>query len=114
MRGGSDFHGLFSDVEISELLELMVHAGQLLLDVLGRVWKFFLDPRYVQENSPVRTAPAFTEFARDAAGNVIAGQQLGGPARVLVALRISPTFFGIVRSLAFIILWNILEHEALA
>src|SRR5579864_2592507 len=114
MRGRSYFHRLFSDVEIAELLELVVHAGQLLLNVLGRVRKFFLNPRYVQKNSAVRTAPAFAKFPVYATGDMIAGKQLGRPARVLVALRVPPTFFGSVRGLAFIIVRNIFEHKPLA
>src|SRR5580704_9186129 len=114
MRGRPDFHRLFSDVEIAELLELVVHAGQLLLNVLGRVRKFFLNPRYVQKNSAVRTAPAFAKFAVYAAGNMIARKQFGRPARVLVALRVPPAFFGIVRGVASVIFRNIVEHETLA
>ena len=42
----------------AELLELVVHAGQLPLDVLGRVRNLFLDPRDVEEHAAVRAAAA--------------------------------------------------------
>ena len=34
MRGRTDLHRLFRDVDIGELLELVIHARQLALDVL--------------------------------------------------------------------------------
>ena len=37
VRGGADFHRLLRDVDVGELLELVVHAGQLALDVLGAI-----------------------------------------------------------------------------
>src|SRR3989442_13289369 len=81
-----DFHGAGRDVDIGELFELMVHARQLLLDVFGRVWKFFFDPRDIQEYAPVRTSPPFLDFANDAARDVIARQQLRRTTRLFIAL----------------------------
>jgi len=49
-----DFHRLAGDVQIRQLLELVVHARQLALDVRLRVLQFFLDPRDVEEHAPVR------------------------------------------------------------
>ncbi len=63
MRGGADLHGLLRDVDIGELLELVIHAGQLLLDVLGRVGQLFLDPGDVQEHAAVRAAAPFLHLA---------------------------------------------------
>jgi len=54
------------------LLELVIHARQFLFDVLGRVRKFFLNPRYVEEDATVRTSPALFDFANDTTRNVIA------------------------------------------
>ena len=58
VRRGTDFHRLLGDVEIGKLLELVIHAGQLFLDVLDRIRKLFFDPRDVEEHAAVRTARA--------------------------------------------------------
>ena len=92
MRRRADFHRFLGDVDVGQLLELMIHARQLLLDVLRRVRNFFLDPRDVEEHAAVRAAAARLDFAIDAAGHVVAREQLGRPARVLVALRVAPAF----------------------
>ena len=81
----------------------MVHAGQLLLDVLGRVRQLLFDPGDIQKNAAVRAAAAFPHFAHDAARHVIARQQLGRTARVLVALGIAPAFFGRVGGLILVV-----------
>ena len=44
VRRRADFHRLLGDVDVAQLLELVVHARQLLLDVLGRVETRFFDP----------------------------------------------------------------------
>ena len=100
MRGRADFHGLLGDVDVGELLELVIHAGQLFLDVLGRIGKLFLDPGDVEKHAAVRAAAPFLHFAVDAAGHVIARQQLRRTARALVALRVAPAFFFVVGGLA--------------
>src|SRR4051794_30344334 len=90
VRGGTDFHWYLRDVDIGELLELVVHAGQLAFDVLARIRNFFFDPRDVEEHATMWTAPPFAYFTLDAAGHVIAREQFGGAARVLVAGYIPP------------------------
>ncbi len=114
VRGGADLHGLRGDVDIAELLELVIHAGQLFLDVLGRVWQFFLDPGDVEIHAAVRAATALAHFARDAARHVVAREQLRRTPRAFVALRVTPAFLGIVGGLVSIVRWHVVEHEALA
>jgi hypothetical protein len=41
VRRGADFHRLLGDVDVRQLLELVIHAGQLALDVLGARWDLF-------------------------------------------------------------------------
>jgi len=61
MGGGADLHRLLGDVDIGKLLELVIHAGQLLLDVLGRVGKFFFDPEMSRNTPPCGLPrPSFT------------------------------------------------------
>ena len=48
----------------------------------------------------------------DAARHVIAGQQLRRPARVFVALAIAPAFLLVIGRLRFVVLGNIIKHEA--
>ena len=45
---------------------------------------------------------------------LIAGEELGRPAGVLVAEHVAPALFRVVRSLAAVVLRNVAEHEALA
>ncbi len=57
------------------------------------------DPGDIQKHAAVRAASPFAHFAPDAARHVIAGQQFRRTPRVLVALRITPSFFFVVRGL---------------
>src|SRR5207248_10954837 len=66
------------DVDVAQFLELVIHAGELALDVLWRVGNFFLDPGDIKVDAAMRAAPAGADFAEDAAGNVIARQKLRG------------------------------------
>ena len=93
MRRGTHFHRLFRDVQIGELLELVIHAGQLALDVLRCFRHALLDPGNIEKDTAVRRASACLDFAIDAPRNVIAGEQFGRTARVLIALRIAPALF---------------------
>ena len=43
---------------------------------------------------------------------MVARQQLRWPARILIALRISPAFFFVVGGLRFVQVGNVIEHEA--
>ena len=110
----TDLHGLLGDVEVGKLLELVVHAGQLFLDVLGPVRDPRLDPGDVEEHAAVRTAPAGFDLPHDAAAHVVACQQLRRPPGGLVALGVAPALFLVVRGLRSIILGDLLEHEPAA
>ena len=60
-------------------------------------------------------APApFANLAHNAAGDVIARQQLRRPARVPVALRVAPALIFVVGGLRAVVLRNVVEHEAAA
>ena len=54
------------------------------------------------------------DLADDAARDVVAGEQLGRPARVLVALGVAPAFLVVVGRLRSVVLRNVVEHEAAA
>ena len=99
---------------IGELLELVVHARQLLLDVLGAVRDPRLDPRDVEEHAAVRAAAAGLDLAHDAAADVVARQQLRRPPRRLVALRVAPALLFVVRGLRAIVVRDVVEHEPAA
>src|SRR5205823_4180209 len=89
VRRRPDLHRLLGDIDVAQLLELVVHAGQLLLPVLGRVeaGHALLYPRgealQLEEYPAVRAAAALLDLANDAAGDVVARQQLRRAARVL-------------------------------
>jgi len=100
------------DVDVRQLFELMIHARQLPLDVLGGVRDFFLDPLNVKEHAAVRAAAAFFDFAHDAPRHMVAGKQLRRAPRILVALAITPPFLGIRGGLGFVIVRDVTEHEA--
>ena len=69
----------------------------------------------MSRNTPaVRTPPPFAHLAQDAAGDVVAGQQLGRTARVLVALGVAPPLLVGVGGLAPVVLRDVVEHEAAA
>src|SRR6185437_13941079 len=86
------FHRLLGDVNIGKLLELVIHARQLLLYMFRSIREFLFDPRNIQEDSTVRTSSFFAYFAPDAAGYVVTRQQLGRTLGVLVPLRVAPAF----------------------
>src|SRR6185437_11833133 len=111
VSGGADLHRLLRDVDVAELFELVIHARQFTFYVLFGVRKFFLDPRDVEKHAAVRAAAPFAHFAHDAAGHVIAGEKLRRTARILVALRVAPTFLLIVGGLVAIERRNVVEHE---
>ena len=67
-----------------------------------------------RKTPPCGRAPACLDLAIDAAGDVIAGQQFGRPAGVLVALRVAPSFLFGVGGLLFVEIGNFVEHEPAA
>src|ERR1700719_4165899 len=86
MGGWSNFHRLFSDIDIGELLELVIHAGQLSLDVLSTVREAVLDPGDIEKNAAVRASPPFANFTHYRARNVIASEQFRWPTRISITL----------------------------
>jgi hypothetical protein len=93
---------------------LVIHARQLALNVLCRLRQLLLDPRDVEKHAAVRTSAPGFHLAHDAAGHVIAREELGRTPRVLVALRVAPAFFSICRRLWFVVVRDVVEHEAAA
>ena len=71
MRGGPNFHRFFRNVDVRQLLELVIHARELLLDVLLGLGQSLLDPGNVEKDAAMRTAASFTDFAHDASRDVI-------------------------------------------
>src|ERR1700733_2533960 len=110
----SDFHWLFSDVQIGELLELVIHAGQLALDVLLGFGEVLLDPGNVQKDAAVGGAASCLDLAIDAAGDVVAGEEFGRAAGIPVSLRVAPALLFRLRGLALVEIGDLVEHEAAA
>ena len=107
----SNLHRSCGNVDIGELLELMVHTRQLFLDVVRSVRDFFFDPGDVEENTAVRTSPAFLDFAHDATCDMISRQKFGRAARLPVTLAVFPAFFFVVGCLMPISFRNIIKHK---
>ena len=59
----------------------------------------------------MRAPAAFLDLPDDAAGHVVAGEELGRAARRLVALGIAPAFLLVVGGLRLVQLGNVVEHE---
>ena len=110
----TDLHGFHGDVDARQLLELMVHGGELAPDVFGRVGDVLLDPCDVQEHSTVRATPAFFDLADDTTCHVIPGQQFRRTAGVPVTGHVAPAFIRIVRGLVYVEVRDVVEHEAAA
>src|SRR5438093_2576449 len=70
VRGGPYLHRFRRVVDIGKLLELVIHARQLLLDMLRSVRDLFLDPRNIEKNPAVRASAAGLDLAHDAARDV--------------------------------------------
>ena len=75
VRRRADFHRLLGNVEVGELLELVIHARQLALDVTLAVRNLALDPRDIEENAAVRTPPPFLDFSHNAPRHMISGNE---------------------------------------
>ena len=109
VAGGPYFHRLFGDVDAGQLFELVVHRRQPLLDLLGS------QPRGDVEVDPaVRAAPAGLDFGVDRAGDLIAGQQVGGATGRVVVLEPLVGFLLALGVLAFEHRRDVVEHEPLA
>ena len=114
VSGRADLHRLLGNVDVGEFFELVVHAGQLALDVFRSTGKFLLDPRNVQEDTAMRASPPFLDFPHDAARHVVTGQQFRGPPCILVTLGVPPTFLLVVGRLVAVCRRDVAEHETLA
>ena len=111
----ADFHRLLGDVEIGQFLELVVHARQLAPRMCASPpGSFSLIHADVEEHAAVRQSAACLDLADDAAGDVIAGQQLGRAPGALVALRVAPALLGIRRRLRLVVVRDVVEHESTA
>ena len=71
VRGREHLHRLARDVDVGELEELLVHARQLLPDVLGLAAR-----GDVEERAAVRAAAPFPHLLRDGARDDVPGEQL--------------------------------------
>src|SRR4051794_25005463 len=114
MGGGPDLHRLLSDVKISELHELVIHARQLLFDVFRCVRDFLFNPGNIEKYASMRTASAGSNFVHDTARDVISSEKFRRTARILVALSVAPSFLRIIGGLRFIVFWDFREHKTLA
>src|SRR5262249_940604 len=110
----SNFHRLFSDVQICKLLKLVIHTGQLAFYMLLRFRKMLSDPGNIEKYASMRRAPSCLDLAIDTAGDVIAGEQLGRSASIPVALRVAPSLFFRVRRLFLVKIRDVVEHESTA
>src|SRR5262245_24361636 len=107
-------HRLGGDVDVAQLFELVIHAGQFLLDVLRSVGQLLLDPGDVEVDAAVGAAASLFDFADDAAGDVVAREQFRRAVGGLVSLAVTPTFLFVLGGLRFVVVGNVLEHEAFA
>jgi hypothetical protein len=65
--GGAHFHGAFGDVDVGQFFKLVVHAGELALDVIG------VAVRDIQVHAAVGGATAFLDLAVNGLGHDVAG-----------------------------------------
>ena len=72
MRCWADLHWLLRDVDVGELLELVIHARQFALNVLGRVRQLLFDPGNVEVNAAMRASPALLDLTHDTPRDMIA------------------------------------------
>src|SRR5262249_39599883 len=114
VRRGADLHRFLRDVDPRELQELVVHAGQLLLDALLGVGEPLADPGDVEVDAAVGAAPPGLQLADDAARHVIPGQQLRRAAGALAPLRVAPALLVVVRRLGLVGLGDVVVHETAA
>jgi hypothetical protein len=72
------------------------------------------DPRDIEKNATMRAATPITDFAHDAARDVVAGEQLGRATRGLVALRVAPALLFAVGCLCPVVFRDVVEHKTTA
>ena len=113
VRRRPDLHRTLRDVDVGELLELLVHRGQLAPDVVRR------EVADVEVHAAVRRAASLADLGVDGPGDVVPGRQLRWPASVgLASLRQGRDPAGrllVGRGvLGAAVLGQVLPHEALA
>src|SRR6266704_2937558 len=69
VAGGADFHRAFGDVHVGQFLELVIHAGELLLHVFSGL------VRDIEISAAVFGAAAFLDFRVDGARNDVARRE---------------------------------------
>src|SRR5262245_30803166 len=109
VTGWANLHRLRGDIEVSKLLELMVHARELALD--GFRIALVGD---IQKHAAVRTAPTGEHLSPDSARHDVTRQQVWRPSRIPVALQPAFGFLWGISRLGGEHLRDIAEHEALA
>ena len=109
VQGRPDLHRLRGDVHLGQLLELVVHGGELLLDVVGGPVA-----RDVEEGAAVGAAPSLFHLVEDGACHHVAGQQLRRPARLHVPAHPAVRLFLGIGRLRGEARGDVVEHEALA
>src|SRR5207249_1151393 len=109
VAGRPDLHRLFRDVHARQLLELVVHRRQALLDVVGGAAR--VD---VEEDAAVRAAAAGLHLGVDRPRDLVARQQIGRAAVVLLVLVPAVGLGLVVGRLPFEELGDVVKHEALA
>src|SRR3974390_1718199 len=114
VRRWSDFHCFYRDVDVRELLELVIHARELLLDVFAGVGNAVLNPGDIQKHATMRAPAAIAHFSPNAASHMIPCKKFRWPASVLVSLRVTPTFFFCIGSLIGVCRRNVVKHETAA
>src|SRR5687767_1694304 len=71
MARRTDLHRFFGDVDVGQLFELVVHAGEFLLDFFGRAAR-----RDIEEDAAMWRAAPLADFAADGTGDHVASEQL--------------------------------------
>src|SRR5438270_57516 len=70
MAGWANFHWTLGDIHVRQFLELVIHAGQLLLHIFSRLMG------NVQVRAAMFAATAFAHFGVDGAGYNVTGGKL--------------------------------------
>src|SRR5262249_45232820 len=109
VAGRPHFHGVLGDVDVGQLLELVIHRGQPLPDVVGRP-----AAGDVEEDAAVRRAAARLDLGVDGPRHLVARQQVRGAPVVLLVRVPALGFLDVVGGLALEVLGDVVEHELLA